>query len=126
MNRDKIDSILELFNTVMDGYGIESIQFNGETICEYVNMGDTYKRTIIYDYGNDEFIQCDWGSFLEEFEEQYCKDNNLIKCAYCGSFHKLEDNKEWFKIPCKFNPVYCVDGSVNTDLKELEELNHES
>jgi hypothetical protein len=113
-----IDKIMELFNIILKGYGIESIERMGETICYYVNIGESYEKTILYDCANDEFIHCSWGGFLEEWEQRHCEDNSLIQCGYCGDFHPLEDGKDWRDIICSFNSKYCVDGSY---AKELEE-----
>lgn len=54
-HHDKITLALEAVNEVMDGFGseyIESIEdscYNAEGL-EYINMGDTYTNTMMYDY----------------------------------------------------------------------------
>lgn len=67
----KIDKLIE-------GYGVESLQpenahvnsFWLSTVALYVNMGDTYTATIIYDTENKKWYLTTWGDFLEIWERK--------------------------------------------------------
>ena len=111
--------ILDLFNELVKGFGVESIELDGETIGYYVNRGDSYDETIIWDESNGEFIISSWADFLEESENEYCKEWDKIKCGYCGGFHQLNPI-DWRLTGCELNSDYNVDGSNSR--KELEEL----
>lgn len=118
--------ILELVNELVKGSGVESISMNGDIIGYYVNRGDTYDETIIWDDRNGEFIISSWGDFLEESEQSYCEEYNQIKCGYCGDFHDLNPH-DWRETVCVFNNRWMVDGSANPNYgKELEESKNES
>lgn len=55
--------VMVALNEVTGGYGVE-----GCSCCnhhfDYVNMGETYAATIIYDHG--EYIFSSWGDYVEE------------------------------------------------------------
>ena len=61
-------------NDIINGYGIESINvdpkiyesyYYGNSIAEYINMGDTYTMTIIRDHRNGKIFIQSWGDFYE-------------------------------------------------------------
>lgn len=60
---------LYAINDILNGCGVESIQDNNINI-HYVNLGDTYTTTILYDNNCNIFRYCSWGDFLEENEEE--------------------------------------------------------
>lgn len=66
-----VDVILHSINTLIGGYGVEGVPWeidamqNGEFI-EYVNLGDTYITTILYNPETCKFEISDWGSLYEE------------------------------------------------------------
>lgn len=67
-----IDRVLDHCNTLLHGYGVESIQGH-EQIDRYyynihilyVNMGDTYEPTILYDTLKERWYCCSWGDIVE-------------------------------------------------------------
>ncbi len=69
----QVDIILAMFDEILDGCGIEAIQVEGEhvdnyhfdIVATYVNMGDTYIDTVLYDTVNDRFLVTSWGDFYE-------------------------------------------------------------
>jgi hypothetical protein len=81
-NRDlDNESILQAFDTFIRGHGIESTSICRHTMVndscssshcgfdmDYVNMGDTYTTTLIYDHDSDTFSLSDWGSWMESKE----------------------------------------------------------
>lgn len=67
----KIDSILSLANDYMNAHGTESIRGRevvkhyGDINLLYVNTGDTYYPTLIYDTYKQRFIVSSWGDLVE-------------------------------------------------------------
>lgn len=84
---EEVDNILAAVNEVLEGYGVEGIQPEGayvnkfyySTIGLYVNMGDTYAPTIVYDTEAEEFHLTSWGDFLENWQED--SEATLERCA---------------------------------------------
>lgn len=67
--------IMEALNAVLEGYGVEAIRdenawdsYHGDIIATYVNMGDPYTSTVLYDVENDRYLTTTWGDFVEERE----------------------------------------------------------
>jgi hypothetical protein len=63
---------MEEADQVLKTFGIEAIYEEGEygdPVALYLNTGDTYAATIVYDVENDELYVGDWGGFVEEFEQ---------------------------------------------------------
>lgn len=73
----KFELILEALNELLEGHGVEALEENDEIIAHYINMGDPYVATIIYD---GDYHIADWGSYLEAWEaenqpdEEYAPD----------------------------------------------------
>ena len=65
--------VLAACNEVLGGFGVEYIEHESDgfdffSLCglSYVNLGDTYKTTIIYNHAKDKFVINCWGSFVEK------------------------------------------------------------
>jgi hypothetical protein len=72
------DRIIEKLNFIMEGYGVEAIigrtethKYWDDTVALYINMGDTYNPTIIYDVNDEKFVVTTWGDWVEENQEKY-------------------------------------------------------
>lgn len=71
---DMVDEIMEILNDRMGGFGIEALRgdvndkYYGDVIALYIDMGDTYARTVIYDTQEKEFHLKSWGDFMENYE----------------------------------------------------------
>ena len=63
MMNDGEPRILQAADGMMDGHGVERIP--GRPGLMYVNMGDTYDTTLIYDYKTDRFVVSSWGDIVE-------------------------------------------------------------
>jgi len=68
---EEIDNALEAVNSLINGNGVESL-YSNEWIPHYldigllyVNMGDTYEITVIFDTVNKEFLCTSWGDMVE-------------------------------------------------------------
>ena len=70
------DQVLDRANEILGGYGVESVdcencQFSRYyygIVLLYVNKGDTYDTTLIYDTDKEKFAIGSWGSWLEDHE----------------------------------------------------------
>lgn len=74
---------LTVLNELIDGHGIEAIQvsselyqdrYYGNCIGEYVNLGDTYELTIVWNTIDHEFEFISWGDYFEQKEMELIKE----------------------------------------------------
>lgn len=65
-----IETRMALLNEELDAYGVEAIFQEGEKWpdLEYVNMGDAYVTTILYDRTRLKYLLMSWGDWIEEQE----------------------------------------------------------
>ncbi len=74
---DRIDLLLTACNEVLGGYGIEAIRgswvdrYYGDTRYLFVNMGETYAETVIYDTERGVFSLASWGDVVEHAPKRY-------------------------------------------------------
>jgi hypothetical protein len=66
-----LDLLLRALNDTCGTYGVEPI-FHGSASdwpqdlrAEYLNTGDSYSGTLLYDYASDAFSLTCWGSYVE-------------------------------------------------------------
>ena len=78
--RQMVDLALDFFNDTLRGYGVEAIKGvyvdcyykkKMDVNLLYVNMGDTYTQTVIYDTKKEEFFVCSWGDIVEGDEKRF-------------------------------------------------------
>jgi hypothetical protein len=70
-----VERVLAECNTLLEGFGVECIAQDGNTspqytdgsdiLAEYVNMGDTYACTVLYNYRTQTYQITSWGDFVE-------------------------------------------------------------
>jgi hypothetical protein len=78
------EKFMSAANVIMGGHGVDSLEdenaYNGSywggVIGLYVNLGDTYVRTLVYDVGDNRFMFTSWGSFLEAWQEENPPEEN--------------------------------------------------
>jgi hypothetical protein len=68
----KVEAIMERANRFMDGHGVEVVTSSNEWcsyFCDarlfYVNMGDAYDLTFMYDVVEHKFSVQSWGDWME-------------------------------------------------------------
>lgn len=73
-----IDNVLDQCNFLLKGYGVEAIhgqkhvdRYYFDIHLLYVNMGDTYAPTIIYDTLKEQWYCCSWGDIVESDERRF-------------------------------------------------------
>ena len=80
---DRITEQMEVLNELIDGFGIESIRIEDywynnywqDVIGVYVNLGDTYILTIIYNVIDEQFEFTCWGDYYESKEKEIRLDS---------------------------------------------------
>lgn len=77
-NISDISERMGKINRLLEGYGIEVItgscyyhHYWGNIVAEYVNMGNTYNYTVVYDVVKGKFIATSWGDFVEKNQSKY-------------------------------------------------------
>jgi hypothetical protein len=71
-----LEQRIEAANQILDGFGVEALQCMNvhgahyEPHAVYVNMGDTYTGTLVYDYARDRWLVTSWGDFVESEERR--------------------------------------------------------
>lgn len=74
----RAEDVLSLANRLMDAHGVEAI--NGEyhvdnywfdTVALYVNTGDTYNPTLLYETETGRFLATSWGDWVEKNSDKY-------------------------------------------------------
>ncbi len=72
----KREQVMEAANELLNGHGIEAIKgewqngFWCDTRAVYVNMGDTYANTLLYDRDSACYRIMSWGDFVEWCERK--------------------------------------------------------
>ncbi len=73
---DALDLVNDAMNATHGGaFGVEVIRgheyhggFWGDAVAAYVNTGEAYNATVVYDVGRDTFYACSWGDWVEDYE----------------------------------------------------------
>lgn len=73
------DDVLEYANKYLKGYGVEAVEcpecqvdrYYYGIVLLYVNMGDTYSTTLLYDTEKERFLIGDWGDWFERHEGKH-------------------------------------------------------
>lgn len=77
LNRPRfLELQLAAVNALLEGHGVESIQKTGTygtPEAQYINMGDTYNPTVIWDDGRASWFIESWGDWLEKAERRGLK-----------------------------------------------------
>jgi hypothetical protein len=68
---------LEACNEILSGYGVEAIRggywdsYHGDVVFTYVNMGDPYIQTVVFDCHKGTFHLTSWGDMVEHAPKYY-------------------------------------------------------
>jgi len=67
--RLETSKMLELADEILEGNGIEEIRFaSGNPAAAYVNTGETYEPTIVFDRRRNRVWATSWGAWVEAEE----------------------------------------------------------
>jgi hypothetical protein len=74
LKRLPTDQLLERANILVGGYGVEYISHRNDTMrdrlgLEYVNLGDTYDVTFVWDHNLGRLRITSWGDIVERARE---------------------------------------------------------
>lgn len=73
----EVEDALQYASKVLDGHGVEVVQsadhrawdsYWRDVLIAYVNMGDPYRGTILYDVRKSRFTIGSWGDWVETYE----------------------------------------------------------
>lgn len=77
-SHEEVDKAMDLFNEEVEGFGVEGIRgdywvdsFYGDIVALYVNMGDTYNGTLLYETETGRFMLTTWGDWVEKNQRKY-------------------------------------------------------
>lgn len=82
-----VDEALNMADTLLNGHGIEAIRggsnrggYYMDIEALYVNMGDAYANTVLYDVARDKFYVTTYGDWVE------ARERGGLRLAGLGSF----------------------------------------
>lgn len=89
---------IHAIDAIMDTFGVETLIDGDKAIASYVNTGDTYTPTVLYDHENEEFLVTSWDDFYEQWQSENiininCKD--VAQYIYNVSHSKYIEWSEW-------------------------------
>ncbi len=72
----RVDRALHVMDVALETFGVEYIPSNEDTVYSayglaYLNTGDTYVPTVIYDHGKDKWEITSWGDIVEWDQERF-------------------------------------------------------
>lgn len=78
-NAKDADRLMQDISVAVDGHGVEAIRGSArpmsryfvDIVALYVNTGDTYNNTIVYDTVREKFIPTTMGDFVERYSRKY-------------------------------------------------------
>lgn len=76
----KVDLVMEALDEVLEGHGVEAIRgeyvdsYHGDIQAVYVNMGESYQCTVIYDCRDSCFRVTSWGDFVERNPKRFTEN----------------------------------------------------
>lgn len=63
---------LREISSILSAHGVEVIRDrNGDAVATYVNMGEMYVPTVLYDHGRHGYTVTDYGSWVESYEKRH-------------------------------------------------------
>jgi len=92
------DDVLERANEILRGGGVEPIDceycqvdnYYFGIVLLYVNMGDTYTTTLLYDTANQKFLIGSWGDWYERHEaEEHPGEEETDDAG--GEYHSIKN-----------------------------------
>lgn len=66
----KVSGSLRTVDTIIDGHGVESFKDTDGDYVQYVNMGDPYVTTVLFDERTGLTKVCGWGDYVESWEKR--------------------------------------------------------
>lgn len=103
-DKTKVDANIELANDMLDGYGVEAIygtglndRYFGDIEYIFVNMGDAYIPTVIYDVKEKQYFYASIGDIIESKElRQLGGDIDLNEIPIVSKNQAREIASHWY------------------------------
>ena len=72
----KLELKLCAINEVIEGFGVEYIEsvddsFTDKQGVDFINLGDTYKCTVVFNHATNKFSYTSWGDIVEANSDEY-------------------------------------------------------
>lgn len=72
----QVSKALNEVDAILDGRGVEYIRSAQDTMygtqgIDYVDMGDAYTATILFDHARGSFLVGNWGDIVEQFPSRF-------------------------------------------------------
>lgn len=74
----EVDAVMKAANAYMEAHGIEAIRgdyyvdgYWQDIVALYVNTGDTYNATLLYETEPERFVLTTWGDWVEAKQRKY-------------------------------------------------------
>jgi hypothetical protein len=98
---DEAETYLEALWGNAATFGVEHVAVEGTDGPElaYLNTGDTYALTVACEDDGPLFATT-WGDWYEQAEQHHCETENVIRCAYCGTFCDYDGTGDWRDVEC--------------------------
>jgi len=93
---------MSALNDMIEGHGIEAIRSPNDfdkIIATYINTGDTYSGTIVYDHEQDEYVLTTWGDWYEGWIQGQNEENDTVQCGHCS--HLTPKAEVWSDTICE-------------------------
>lgn len=71
IQKDRAHDTLTKVDKLINAHGIEVIRGEDGIVAHYVNTGDTYNPTLLYDVNQDKFYLTTWGDWVERYNRKY-------------------------------------------------------
>lgn len=114
----------------MDGFGVEAIRsetawdrYFGDSIALYVNMGDTYVPTLLFDIEAGEYLVTSWGDWLEGWEQRKSQESTETAGGMRDEILESMTRTLWVTAYASFIDNELEDGKTR---KELEDAGYPS
>ena len=97
-----VEDNLQKINDLVNGYGVESIKTDDggvrgywlDVIGAYVNMGDAYAPTVVFDARTNEWLITSWGDVMEDYENNKEPEDEELEELEDETYN--EDLEEFF------------------------------
>lgn len=77
LTRSAVEKQMAILNSVLEGYGVEAIRgdtwdrYFTDACALYINMGEAYVPTILYDVCRKRFLVSTWADWVEKHQKNY-------------------------------------------------------
>jgi hypothetical protein len=78
---------MSALDTLLECYGVEDIRvegawvghYHGDIVAHYLNTGDAYTETVLYDCENGVFLMTTYGDWLQDWESEHQHEEEKLE-----------------------------------------------